>query len=103
MERLGHNPSRSFGNLAGSLHCAYADILTGFTSAFAHMLSRADRMQRYQISSAFANTLGGVPRSLACTFADVTAPAANLTTCASLMRLGSLHTLREAAQSKDLN
>ena len=87
MEWFRHGSSGTFRDLAGSLHRAYADILASFARAFADILSRADWMQRHQISSALANTLGGVARALARTFADVSAATANVTPGTSLMRL----------------
>jgi hypothetical protein len=87
MERFRHGSSGTLGDLAGSLRRAYPDIFTGFAGAFPYILGCADRMQRHQVTGAFAGTLRGMASALTCTFPNITAAAANITAGAALMRL----------------
>lgn len=83
VEWLRDQSPGTLGNLAGSLDRAYAYILPCFSNALADVFGRSQRMQRNQIPGPFTDSLRGLARPLAGTFADISAAASDITTRAS--------------------
>jgi hypothetical protein len=73
VERFCNELSGAFGDLARTLDRAFPCILAGSSRTFANVLSRANRMQRHQITGPLADALGSIACAFAGTFADVTA------------------------------
>jgi hypothetical protein len=84
---LANPPARAFGDLAGSLNGAHADVLTGNGRALPDIASGVDGVEGDQIARAFPDSLGGGAGTLGSPLADVSRAAANLAAGAALLGL----------------
>jgi hypothetical protein len=97
---LANPPACAFGDLAGSLGGAHADVLAGNGRALSDIAGGVDGVEGDEIARAFPDSLGGGAGALGRPFADVARAAANLAAGAAVLglklggRLGCVARLR---------
>jgi hypothetical protein len=88
VEDLAHTAACAFGDFAGSLDGAHADVLARDGCAFSNIAGGVERVKRNQIARTFADTFGRGSSAFGCALANVSGTAANVTAGAALLRLG---------------
>jgi hypothetical protein len=78
----------AFGDFAGSLHRAHADILARNGRTLSDIAGSVERVQRHQVARTFSDAFGRGPGAFGGPFANVSGAAANVTAGAALLRLG---------------
>jgi len=82
-----NTPACAFGDFAGSLGSANADILTGTGCTLADIAGCVDRVEGDEIACTLPDSFGSGTRALGCSFADVSCPATDVAAGAALCGL----------------